>query len=49
MVIDSELIWTADLSTGSGQGVRGEEEQKDHGQAGCMPQQGEGDQVGYQC
>ena len=36
-------------STGPGQGVCGEEEQKDYYQAGCMTQQGEGNQVVYQC
>ena len=36
-----------ECSTGPGQGVCGEEAQKDHEQYGCMPFQGEGNHTGY--
>ena len=49
MVLGSEGIWTKEFSTGPGHGVCVDEAQKYHHQAGCMPQQVEGNQVVYQC
>ena len=49
MVLDSELIWTADFSTVPVQVVCGYMAQNHHDQNICMNLQGEGDQVGYKC
>ena len=49
MEIVSEVIWTMECSTGSGQEVHGEEAQKDRDQSGFLPEQVEGNKVVYQC
>ena len=48
MLLGSEVIWAMDYSTGPIQVVYVEEVQKYHYQAGCITQQGDGNQVVYQ-
>ena len=47
MVIGTAGIFTTEFYTGPGEGVSGEEAQKDRYQSSCMPRQGERNQVRY--